>query len=160
MLLWRYGLTEVTTDTTEHNDRPVAVMSLVKGGWVWGKPPPQIIVINFFLSPPNTPFLLLVPIIDYAVIITNCCTTASKLCLTFVTNIFFSQLCVGCVIGLLKSGSRLKRMSVGGVGGDFSETLWQYLPLQKIYSCLQDARPLVVCARTRPPKCAQPQIRL
>jgi len=69
-------------------------MALVRGG-VWGGPP-QIIVINF-LSSPNTPFLLPIPIIDYAIIITNCCTTASKLCLIFVTNIFFSQFCVVCL---------------------------------------------------------------
>jgi len=39
------------------------------------------------LSPPNTPFLLPVPIIYHTIIITNCCT--SKLCLIFVTNIVF-----------------------------------------------------------------------
>jgi len=71
------SLTEVTTDTTDRNDQPVVIGGIGNlvflwlwrwsGGWVWGEglPCPQIIVINF-LSPPNTPFLLRVPIIDYA----------------------------------------------------------------------------------------------
>ena len=40
---------------------------------------------------------------NYAIIITNCCITASKLCLIFVTNIFFSQLCVRCVKRMYQS---------------------------------------------------------
>ena len=52
------GLTEVTTDTTNRNDRPVAVMAMVRCWGLGGACPPQIIIINFFLSPPNTPFLV------------------------------------------------------------------------------------------------------
>ena len=80
----------------------VMVMALVQGDGVWGGglPPPQIIVIN--LSPPNTPFLLPVPIIPvyYAVIITTG---------TCNTDMFFSQFCVACY--RLKSCFHLKSMS-------------------------------------------------
>jgi len=63
-------------------------MALVRGRvWGGGLPPPQIIVINFFLFPPNTPFLLPVPIIDYAIIITNCCTTAASIGLGFCVRV-------------------------------------------------------------------------
>jgi len=54
------------------------VMVVVRG---WG----QIIVVKLFLSPPNTPFLHPVPIINHTFIMTNCYTW--KLCFIFVTNI-------------------------------------------------------------------------
>jgi len=77
-------------------------------GEVWGGGLPflQIIVVKLFLSPPSTPFLLPVPIIDHTFIVTNCYT--SKLSFIFVTNIVLqSFLCRFCV----KSMFRLKTMS-------------------------------------------------
>ena len=52
--------------------------------------------IKVILSPPNTPFLLPVPIIGHTFIITNY--YISKLCLIFITNILFGQFCVGLVL--------------------------------------------------------------
>jgi len=125
------GLTEVTTDTTDRNDRPVTV-----GGignlvflWLWrwssgvgygegACPSPDY--RNKLFVPIEHPFLLPVLIIDYAIIIMNCCTIASKLCLILVTNIFFSQLCVKCLKRMYQSPTPHS----WGVRGDFSETQW------------------------------------
>ena len=82
----------------------VSVVMAVVRGWSLGRG--SIIVIKLFLSPPNNPFLLPVPIINHTFIITNCYTW--KLFLICFTNIVFrSFLCRYCVKIML----RLKRMS-------------------------------------------------
>jgi len=63
------------------------VLSLA-GSEVWGGGLPSPDYHNeVFLSPPNTAFLLPVLLIDDTIIITNCYTSASKLCLILHTYI-------------------------------------------------------------------------
>jgi len=72
------GMTEITTDTTDRNDRHVAVGGISNGAGQ-GVGSPQIIVINFFL-PTQHPIARVIG--NYAAarsVVSNTCTTGRSL---------------------------------------------------------------------------------